>query len=94
MRRANLLTDWRHVRDDRIGRGTTYAENVCISLYGGIQPAKLQCYLYQCMRGLQNDGLMQRLKLAVYPDEPEHWRLIDRYHKAEAKKRIYKSSKH
>jgi len=46
------------------------------------------------MRGLQNDGLMQRLKLAVYPDEPEHWRLIDRYHKAEAKKRIYKSSKH
>src|SRR5680860_596859 len=91
--RAYFLEGWSgnqgHI-DDRIGRGTTYAENVCISLYGGIQPAKLQSYLYKCMRGLENDGLMQRLQLAVYPDEPKSWQLVDRYPDTEAKNRVYK----
>jgi hypothetical protein len=91
--RAYFLEGWNGNQghtDDRIGRGTTYAENVCISLYGGIQPAKLQTYLYQCMRGLQNDGLMQRLQLAVYPDEPKSWQLVDRYPNSEAKNRVYR----
>lgn len=91
--RAYFLEGWNGNQghtDDRIGRGTTYAENVCISLYGGIQPAKLQTYLYQCMRGLENDGLMQRLQLAVYPDEPKTWQLVDRYPDTEAKNRVYK----
>ncbi len=90
--RAYFLEGWNgnqgHI-DDRIGRGTTYADNVCISLYGGIQPSKLQSYLYQCMRGLDNDGLMQRLQLAVYPDEPKSWHLVDRYPATEAKNRVY-----
>jgi putative DNA primase/helicase len=91
--RAYFLEGWNGNQghtDDRIGRGTIYAENVCISLYGGIQPAKLQSYLYQCMRGLQNGGLMQRLQLAVYPDEPKSWQLIDRYPDTKAKHRAYK----
>jgi hypothetical protein len=90
--RAYFLEGWNGNQghtDDRIGRGTTYAENVCISLYGGIQPAKLQSYLYQCMRGLQNDGLMQRLQLAVYPNEPKSWQLVDRYPDTKAKNRVY-----
>jgi len=41
------------------------------------------------MRGLQNDGLMQRLQLAVYPDEPKAWQLVDRYPDAAAKNRVY-----
>lgn len=90
--RAYFLEGWNgnhgHT-DDRIGRGTTYAENVCISLYGGIQPSKLETYLYQCMHGLENDGLMQRLQLAVYPDEPKRWELIDRYPETKAKNRAY-----
>jgi hypothetical protein len=91
--RAYFLEGWNGNQghtDDRIGRGTIYAENVCISLYGGIQPSKLQIYLYQCMRGLQNDGLMQRLQLAVYPDESKSWQLVDRYPDAEAKNPTYR----
>jgi hypothetical protein len=75
--------------DDRIGPRTAYAENVCISLYSGIQPPKLQAYLYQCVRGLQNDGLMQRLQLAVYADEPTSWQLVDRYPDTEAENRAF-----
>ena len=58
--------------DVKIGRGLTDAKNICISLLGGIQPDKLKRYLYQAMQG-NNDGLMQRLQLAVWPDEPERW---------------------
>ena len=63
---------------DRIGRGTTHVANLCVSLFGGIQPAKLTTYLHGAMRGLSNDGLVQRLQVAVYPDEPATWTLIDR----------------
>jgi hypothetical protein len=90
--RAYFLEGWNGNQghtDDRIGRGTVYAENFCVSLYSGIQPPKLQAYLYQCMRGLQNDGLMQRLQLAVYADEPKSWQLVDPYPDTEAKNRVY-----
>jgi|CXWL01.1.fsa_nt_gi hypothetical protein len=63
---------------DRIGRGTTHVQNLCVSLFGGIQPAKLTNYLYAAMRGLNNDGLVQRLQVLVYPDELPTWTLVDR----------------
>ncbi len=54
---------------DRIGRGTVHAEACCLSLIGGIQPELLKTNL---MRGngtaLQNDGLMQRCSMMVWPD--------------------------
>ncbi|MDE4453974.1 YfjI family protein [Psychrobacter sp. DAB_AL62B] len=53
---------------DRIGRGSLYIENHCLSVMGGIQPDKLEMYLEQTMRGLGNDGLMQRFQMMVYPD--------------------------
>ncbi len=62
---------------DRIGRGTIDTKHLCLSLLGGIQPAKLTTLLYQ-MEGLQNDGLIQRLQLLVYPDEPTNWCLVDK----------------
>lgn len=64
---------------DRIGRGTVHVDNLCVSILGGIQPAKLMAYLYEAMSELENDGLMQRMQLLVYPDEPEDWELVDRY---------------
>lgn len=91
--RAYFLEGWNGNQghtDDRITRGTTFAENVCVSVYGGIQPTMLQTYLYQCMRGLQNDGLMQRLQLAVYPDEPRVEGVVDRRPDIEAKNRAYR----
>jgi len=62
---------------DRIGRGTIFTDNLCLSVFGGIQPSKLTSYLYQSMHGLENDGLIQRLQMLVYPDEIGNWKLID-----------------
>lgn len=45
-------------------------------------------YLYQAMQG-NNDGLMQRLQLAVWPDEPENWQLIDTVPNKADKQRAY-----
>lgn len=77
--RAYFLEGWNgdgSYTDVKIGRGITDAKSICISLLGGIQPDKLKRYLYQAMKG-NNDGLMQRLQLAVWPNEPEGWQLID-----------------
>ncbi|MDD5267163.1 MAG: DUF3987 domain-containing protein [Methylococcales bacterium] len=77
--RAYFLEGWNgdgSYTDVKIGRGITDAKSICISLLGGIQPDKLKRYLYQASQG-NNDGLIQRLQLAVWPDEPEGWQLID-----------------
>ena len=53
---------------DRIGRGHVPVSNHCLSVIGGIQPDKLEYYLSKTMKGLGNDGLIQRFQLMVYPD--------------------------
>ncbi len=80
--RAFFLEAWNGcggVTSDRIGRGTVHVDNLCVSLLGGIQPAKLLAYLYQAASELENDGLIQRVQLLVYPDEPATWQLVDEY---------------
>jgi len=89
--RAYFLEGWNgdgSYTDVKIGRGLTDAKNICISLLGGIQPDKLRRYLYQAMKG-NNDGLMQRLQLAVWPDEPKHWENIDTYPNKDARQDAY-----
>ncbi|WP_460911689.1 DUF3987 domain-containing protein [Spirosoma areae] len=68
---------------DRIGRGTIHVKTLCLSLFGGIQPAKLLGYL-QAATGYDNDGFVQRLQMAVYPDRP-HWQYTDEYPDAYAR---------
>jgi putative DNA primase/helicase len=64
---------------DRIGRGSVHVPHACISLFGGIQPARLRDYLADAMRdGPSNDGLVQRFQLMVWPDIPPAWRYVDR----------------
>ncbi|MGZ8373313.1 MAG: DUF3987 domain-containing protein, partial [Nitrospira sp.] len=78
--RAYYLESWNGVHSytsDRIGRGTIHVDNLCASLFGGIQPTKLSSHLYAAMRGHNNDWLVQRLQVFVYPDEPATWRLVD-----------------
>jgi len=90
--RAFYLESWNgygSITTDRIGRGTTHTENLCVSVFGGIQPAKLVGYLYRAMRGHENDGLMQRIQLLVYPDELKGWNLVDRYPDTAAKNRAF-----
>ena len=53
---------------DRIGRGSVFIPSHCLSIVGGIQPNKLERYLEKTIKGLDNDGMMQRFQLAVYPD--------------------------
>ena len=89
--RAYFLEGWNgngSYTDVKIGRGLTDAKNICISLLGGIQPDKLKRYLYQAQKG-SNDGLMQRLQLAVWPDEPASWELIDTIPNKAEKQRAY-----
>jgi hypothetical protein len=64
---------------DRIGRGSVHVPHACISLFGGIQPARLRSYLADALRdGPSNDGLMQRFQLLVWPDVASQWRYVDR----------------
>jgi hypothetical protein len=89
--RAYFLEGWNgngSYTDFKIGRGLTEAANICISVLGGIQPDKLKRYLAQTLHG-GNDGLMQRLQLAVWPDEPKSWRLVDQYPNRAEKNGVY-----
>jgi hypothetical protein len=63
---------------DRIGRGTIHTKNLCLSILGSTQPSKLLIYLQRALGGIENDGLLQRFQLLVYPDEAKEWRLVDR----------------
>ena len=64
---------------DRIGRGSIHVEHCCVSLFGGIQPARLRAYLADALRdGPSNDGLIQRFQLLVWPDIKQEWSYRDR----------------
>ena len=64
---------------DRIGRGSIHVDACCVSMLGGIQPARLRSYLADALRdGPMNDGLLQRFQVLVYPDIQQGWRYVDR----------------
>lgn len=90
--RAFFLEAWNgkgSLTTDRIGRGTVHCDNLCISILGGVQPAKLLAYLYQAQSELENDGLLQRMQLLIYPDELKDWKLIDEYPDKAARDRVF-----
>lgn len=64
---------------DRIGRGTIFIESCCLSLIGGIQPSRIASIVRAAITGEMDDGLIQRMQLAVYPDDIREWRLVDRW---------------
>jgi putative DNA primase/helicase len=75
---------------DRIGRGTTHIESVTLSVLGSIQPTRLLDYLSSALAGgADDDGLMQRFQLLVYPDVAKRWRNVDRWPDTEAKQRAW-----
>ena len=63
---------------DRIGRGSLHIKNLCISVFGGIQPDLLERYLAGITTSLDNDGRIQRFQVMVYPS-PVPWEWRDRY---------------
>ena len=78
--RAFFLEAWNGDQSfdtDRIGRGHISIPNLCVSIFGGIQPDKLTVYLEQAAHALANDGMLQRFQLLVYPDS-RRWEWRDR----------------
>jgi hypothetical protein len=78
--RAFFLEGWNGTKSfdtDRIGRGHVDIPNLCLSIFGGIQPDKLVVYLEQASSALANDGMLQRFQMLVFPDETA-WTWIDR----------------
>lgn len=63
---------------DRIGRGTVHIETCTLSIIGGIQPTRIAPIIRAAMAGANDDGLVQRLQLAVWPDETQGWKWMDR----------------
>ena len=66
---------------DRIGRGMNlYIPAVCLSLLGSTQPGRIAGYIQSAMHGGSNDdGLMQRFGLLVWPDDDRsRWKNVDR----------------
>jgi Protein of unknown function (DUF3987) len=73
---------------DRIGRGHIPIENLCVSMFGGIQPDKLITYLKQMVLSLANDGMVQRFQMMVYPD-PWRWDYRDRMPNWAARDKVF-----
>ena len=70
--RAFMLSGWQGMMPydgRRISRKVPYIERFSIAIYGGVQPGVMRDYI-DAARGANagNDGLVQRLQLAVWPD--------------------------
>gem|GEM_PF-1966749 len=90
--RAFYLEAWNGMNShdvDRIGRGSIRVPNLCLSLFGGIQPDKLIGYLEEATNALANDGMLQRFQVLVYPDH-RRWEWRDRRPRHDARERVFK----
>ena len=64
---------------DRIGRGSIRLTHYALSVFGGFQPDKIKHYVQMAQSGSsQNDGLLQRFQLLVWPELSEETDLVDR----------------
>ncbi|MDC5223987.1 YfjI family protein [Acinetobacter baumannii] len=89
--RAFYLEGWNGTGSyqfDRITRGSGYIQNHCLSVLGGIQPDKLMSYLEKTIRGMGNDGLLQRFQLLIYPDLAQ-WQYADSKSNKDAKEAVF-----
>lgn len=71
---------------DRIGRGSIHIPRTCLSLFGTIQPSRLEEYIRGAMQGgMGDDGLLQRFGLMVYPNAEGEFKYVDEQPNADAK---------
>lgn len=86
--RAFYLEAWDGAKSfvyDRIARGTVFIPSTTISVLGGIQPGRLAAYIRSTASGDNNDGLISRFQLAVYPDTDKPFVNVDRWPATDAK---------
>jgi hypothetical protein len=75
---------------DRIGRGTVDIEAACVSILGGITPGPLSVYMSRAAKGgADDDGLVQRFQMLVWPDPPAKWADVDTLPNTEDQKRAF-----
>jgi putative DNA primase/helicase len=75
---------------DRVGRGSISVKGLCLSLLGGLQPGKLVQYVQASTDGgVEDDGLLQRLQLLVWPTHEPTFTNIDRYPNRDARDAVY-----
>lgn len=77
-------------RVDRIGRGEVFIPRLAASLFGGIQPDKLEQYM--CFN--ENDGFIQRFQLMVYPDDLPDAKVVDEAPNKVAEARVMEIVRH
>lgn len=71
---------------DRIGRGSIHIHRACLSLFGTIQPSRLDEYIRSAIQGgMGDDGLLQRFGLMVFPDTGSQFRYVDEAPNADAR---------
>lgn len=73
----------------RVTRGDFFVPNLCLSLFGGIQPHRLIQYLRNPKVCLTADGALQRFQVLVYPDMMPEQKLVDKYDDIEAKNHYF-----
>jgi putative DNA primase/helicase len=79
--RQQFLTLWNGIgrlNIDRVARGEMVVESACLSVFGCCTPGALAEYVAAAQRGGRgDDGLIQRLQVAVWPDSPREYRQVD-----------------
>ena len=76
--------------NDTIGRGTIEVPNNTLSILGTSQPSPWRNILADTVNSThKDDGFPQRFQLAVYPDIPIDWKIIDRKPNYEARQQVY-----
>jgi putative DNA primase/helicase len=87
--RALYLETWNGTGSfvyDRVERGEIQIPAACLSIFGTIQPGPLRSLLRASMEGsAEDDGMIQRFQLTVYPDRLRSWRNVDEFPDSEAK---------
>ncbi len=74
---------------DRIRRGSIHVPACCLSLMGGIQPDRLRKFMSELGdSNLQEDGLIQRFQLLVWPDFDSNFKYVDRPPNVKAQRRL------
>jgi len=64
---------------DRVSRESVFISALCLSVFGGIQPGKLDSYVFSATKGgKEDDGFLQRFQLLVYPETSPTWKNVDR----------------
>ncbi|MHC5544446.1 DUF3987 domain-containing protein, partial [Singulisphaera rosea] len=70
---------------DRIARGTVYIPSAVVSVFGGTQPGPIARCIREGVSGSNDDGLVSRFQLGVFPDEAGEWRNVDHWPDTAAK---------